>query len=498
MKNLLFMLFFICLSLPAIGQEKYFHDLKGLEDSSGVTHLFYRLYNHLDEEEVIGSENCITWRNDVFHFNTQSETDSLRFESFRQHRCLEFDNPIFAVQDFQFLDNDLSKWFYFSFKRDIYDNHFGRARAYNNSFFDAGGSWINKFDIVRTDTLTFGVYDFWESSIVIILDGDSLSSIQYPYVWLVKANEDEDPELYCPNGEDGNCFYGRSDSVLIYGQNFLSVDHNQKGGMYFQRNDSLFWSDDLGKTMSFRDNEFSWSSMDAFIYGEENSTIISATRFKYSPLDNYFSFHTEPDTIDYYQLLKSTDLGNSWEEVWGDSSKIYLSQILEGDGLFYFGNGNVVYESTNDESFMEFLSVEYPITGLYKKPGSDILYVLTTEELLEVNTETQETTTLKQLPVSSEPEPKEIPKQVTLHQNYPNPFNPSTRIQYATNEASYVELHIYDYLGRRLQTLVNEYQRPGQYVVTFNADGYSSGMYYYQLFVRDIPFKVTKRMTLIK
>ncbi|MEX0721447.1 MAG: T9SS type A sorting domain-containing protein, partial [Balneolaceae bacterium] len=278
-----------------------------------------------------------------------------------------------------------------------------------------------------------------------------------------------------------------------------SVDQHHKDALYFQRNDSLFWSDDLGKTMVFRDDEFTWSSMDVFLFGEEDSSLIAATHFKYSPLDEYFSYETGPDTTNYYQLLKSTNSGHNWEEVFGDSSKIYLSQILEGNGLFYLGNENMIYESTNSGEFItEFIIVEYPITGLYKKPDSNILYVLTKEELLEVNTESKETTTLKELPVSNEPEPNEIPSKITLHQNYPNPFNPSTRIHYELSEASHIEIHVYDYLGRRLQTLVDEFQQADFYAVTFNANGYSSGVYYYRLLAPGIDVDLSKKMILIK
>ncbi|MEX0721844.1 MAG: hypothetical protein WD059_14310, partial [Balneolaceae bacterium] len=153
--------------------EVFFHDLQGLEDSAGTTHLFYRLYQQFDEDyDIYEEEDCILWRNDVYHFDLQTDIDTLKYESLQQLRCEMFDNPIMAVQDFQFLNNDLNKWFLFSFSRGIYDNQFGRAQAYNESFFDAGSSWINKFDIVQTDTLTFGVYDFRKSSKLIIIDND--------------------------------------------------------------------------------------------------------------------------------------------------------------------------------------------------------------------------------------------------------------------------------------------------------------------------------------
>jgi tetratricopeptide (TPR) repeat protein len=68
-----------------------------------------------------------------------------------------------------------------------------------------------------------------------------------------------------------------------------------------------------------------------------------------------------------------------------------------------------------------------------------------------------------------------------LFANYPNPFNPSTVIKYQLSEASQVSLKVYDIMGREVSTLVNSFQNKGSYDVTFNANGFSSGIYFYKL-----------------
>jgi tetratricopeptide (TPR) repeat protein len=65
--------------------------------------------------------------------------------------------------------------------------------------------------------------------------------------------------------------------------------------------------------------------------------------------------------------------------------------------------------------------------------------------------------------------------------NYPNPFNPSTIIKYQLPEASQVSLKVYDVMGKEVTTLVNSYQDKGSYDITFNANGLSSGIYFYKL-----------------
>ncbi len=83
-----------------------------------------------------------------------------------------------------------------------------------------------------------------------------------------------------------------------------------------------------------------------------------------------------------------------------------------------------------------------------------------------------------------------------LSQNYPNPFNPSTIINYSLPKFNFVSLKIFDALGREVRSLVNGYQTPGTYKVTFDGSGLTSGVYYYKLMTSG--FSETKRMVLVK
>ncbi len=68
-----------------------------------------------------------------------------------------------------------------------------------------------------------------------------------------------------------------------------------------------------------------------------------------------------------------------------------------------------------------------------------------------------------------------------LGQNYPNPFNPSTTIEFAIPEESFVKLSVHNTLGQEVRTLVNEKKQPGFYDVTFNVSELASGIYFYRL-----------------
>lgn len=83
-----------------------------------------------------------------------------------------------------------------------------------------------------------------------------------------------------------------------------------------------------------------------------------------------------------------------------------------------------------------------------------------------------------------------------LLQNYPNPFNPSTRIEYNLPVAGNVTLKIFNILGQKVRTLLNnEYKISGKHIVEFNADGLPSGIYLYRIQVNDY-FKVMKMILL--
>jgi photosystem II stability/assembly factor-like uncharacterized protein len=89
-----------------------------------------------------------------------------------------------------------------------------------------------------------------------------------------------------------------------------------------------------------------------------------------------------------------------------------------------------------------------------------------------------------------------IPQAFTLSQNYPNPFNPSTNFQFSIPKPGLVNITIYDALGRKVETLVNQELKPGTYKVDWSASAYPSGVYFYRLSAGD--YTETKKMVLIK
>jgi len=94
-----------------------------------------------------------------------------------------------------------------------------------------------------------------------------------------------------------------------------------------------------------------------------------------------------------------------------------------------------------------------------------------------------------------------IPTEFDLSQNYPNPFNPTTVIKYALPHEARVRLDIFNVLGQKVITLVNETQSTGFYSIEWNGrDGggqtVASGIYIYRIVTDD--FVDTRRMVLLK
>ena len=88
------------------------------------------------------------------------------------------------------------------------------------------------------------------------------------------------------------------------------------------------------------------------------------------------------------------------------------------------------------------------------------------------------------------------PTVFSLEQNYPNPFNPSTSIKYSIPQDGVVSLVIFNMLGEKVLTLINQNMKAGKYEAKFDASHYASGVYFYR--IQAASFVETKKMILLK
>ncbi len=94
-----------------------------------------------------------------------------------------------------------------------------------------------------------------------------------------------------------------------------------------------------------------------------------------------------------------------------------------------------------------------------------------------------------------------IPKEFVLHQNYPNPFNPNTTIGYQMPQQSYIRIEIFNLLGQRVRTLVNDVKEPGFCQAVWDGRNDSgarvgNGVYLYRMVAGD--YVLVRKMILMK
>jgi hypothetical protein len=93
------------------------------------------------------------------------------------------------------------------------------------------------------------------------------------------------------------------------------------------------------------------------------------------------------------------------------------------------------------------------------------------------------------------------PSTFALEKNYPNPFNPSTTISYDLPQQAQVTLDIFDIMGKKIKTLVNQSQDTGNKSAVWNGTDefgrpVSAGVYLYRIQAGE--FTKTRKMVLLK
>ena len=94
-----------------------------------------------------------------------------------------------------------------------------------------------------------------------------------------------------------------------------------------------------------------------------------------------------------------------------------------------------------------------------------------------------------------------VPTTYSLSQNYPNPFNAETQINYSLPKTDHVTLCVYNLMGQKIKTLVDESREAGSYQAIWDGrdergETVSSGVYF--LIMRAGEFKQIKKVLLMR
>ncbi|MCP4633510.1 MAG: T9SS type A sorting domain-containing protein [candidate division Zixibacteria bacterium] len=99
----------------------------------------------------------------------------------------------------------------------------------------------------------------------------------------------------------------------------------------------------------------------------------------------------------------------------------------------------------------------------------------------------------------NEDDPPSLPINTELLANYPNPFNSSTTIKYIVNESNdnqNIRLEIFNLLGERVATFVDEKKHVGEYTVSWDASEHTTGIYFAKLTCGELTY--SKKMVYLK
>lgn len=598
-------------------------ELRGLEDSLGNTHLFYR---H-------SGTNTSCWQKDIYHFDLINNIDTLFIPDFGYIVYPGSGCEGIYVYDYEFFNDDPTKFIYGGY--DLWIDPIAIIVRYDGEIQIPSFGGITDIEISQqNDSLVYaalgpGLYKSTDGGYNFTINLDSLALIDDAMISLSRnddsqiygidqnklaRSEDEgqsyiivdddihwgwnyEKELYYD--ADGQHIYGiaasANESALLIsddngnpftwnlmlttpGKMWFTLDEQYQGEIYYSYNKSIYKSTDFGNMFSlYKELEQKVTGL----YKKSGTDILYASTL-------FRIYEITPDTI---QVIKSLpipeeafawyplNLGDKWVYNntfygdFGDSSRwISILEVVNhkiiGNQVFneisvteipidtsgnsgthseYFRvdstvgkiyrswieDDSLLYEELYMDLIVEvgdtipvgngiYLESEEPVTifGLNSRKRTFIQTQTPTQQLELVNGLGKTYEYIWELVgfknvlkgciidgviygdttvVSVEDETPNMPTEFSLSQNYPNPFNPSTKIKYALSSRQYATLKVYDILGNKVATLVNEELPAGEYEVEFIAaknSFLSSGIYFFQL--RAGIFIQTKKMLLLK
>ncbi len=489
MKQVLLLISFLFFWNILIAQDSnpnYFHDLSGFEDSTGTTHLLYRLYEpknrtcSYQEDGQTYTTKINPYKNHIYHFDTELNSDSVILRDYVQLSAFCQEIP-YNIETYILLDNDVTKPVVMF--ESVYGlNGSATLETYNENIFGIGIANPLGLNYQKSTNSVIVTSPIHEIVIKAVSGYDATLKKTYRFpidqdsLWNQKSYYDDYPDSLLIDfsvlgvvGYDDDIFIGFKDSSLV-----LSYD-----------------SGDTSEVIV--DNFFEKYSM----LNASFEPIIFDPASPVFYLRNKANYRWNGITSDIIRVRSFGDFGGvRWEDQEllknSDSKRISIDRSNSGH-LYLSDTTKVFFSEYYGENMQEILEFEEEVTGLYKKPSSDILYVLTKTDLYKV--ENGQPTSIKQVPVSNEETP-EVPTAVSLNQNYPNPFNPTTTIEFELDKSTFTKLTVYDVLGRKVRELVNEIRPAGTNTIQFDATNLASGVYLYRLEANGVI--ETKRLTLIK
>ncbi len=356
---------------------------------------------------------------------------------------------------------------------------------------NSGENWYNLNSTVSESIQDVFFSDANSGWIVTRVIGKILHSTDGGNSWFIQeaTNDKSFNSIFFLNNQTGwVAGYGAGSSWVFRttnsGQTWDSSFISRRGGysIYFI-NDMTGWTGGDPALIKTTDGGITWNNIIEFWQGNIMSIEFLNQNTGY--------FQTE-----VYKTYKTTDQGLNWNLISSFNGGIgsYDFTILNESIAYICGTEGKIYKSTNGG--YNWLQQE---TGGNPAFFESIVFLNDTLGWAAGGNEKIMHTTNGGTFVGIENKNMQIPEASALSQNYPNPFNPLTKINFYIKEKGFVELIVYDVMGKLITKLINKSIAPSEYEVSLNADEHnlSSGLYFYTLILNGKRIE-TKKMIVLK
>ncbi len=339
-KILIVLLILTNISFP----QSYSHlfELRGIEDSTGNTHLFYRYGGVYD----VFQSGC--WSKSIYHFDLTNNIDTLFIEDVAVSDPFDgcYGTSIF---DYEFFNNNPAHYIYGGVDYNI-DPAAILVRYDGDINLDAFGTVENIEISQQNQNLLY----------LVISEHNLLKSIDGGYNWTFNF-----------------------DSLEIIDYALVSLSKNDDSQIYGIDNNKLVRSEDEGYSHYIVDDDSHWSRMAKLYYDPDAQHIYGVT-----------------SNFNEYALLISNSNGDpfSWNLRMTSPATIHFTNDENTPGEVYYAIKRRIFKSTDfGTTFSLYRVLDRSVTGLYKKSGSDILYASTPLKIYEIPPDTFNV--IKNLPV---------------------------------------------------------------------------------------------------
>jgi hypothetical protein len=341
-------LLFVCFLANSFSQTNVlpqFSELKGIEDQLGYTHLFYRVYSHIENFPIYS----YTY-NDVYHLDLNSFSDSLFLRDYIESNPVMFNS--IQVKDYGFWNNQTNKF--------IYCGVIGGQELV---------PFINRFDM-ENNLLNYFCCEVNQIDISSFDD-----SLIYAGGYLYNV-----PQSNSIRSHDGGFTWETVNDTLV----FLSLNPFDDNLIFFENlNGDIYRSIDAANSFHLVDvmNESGFS--DSFLYDTNQL--------------HMYRIYSERT------LRVSPNKGEafSWQTKYSSDTKIFISSDESTSGTIYLADKkNILISTDYGTNFSLYKTLERKIVGIYKKPNSNKVYAATKYKIYEITPDTVQV--IKSLPIPEE------------------------------------------------------------------------------------------------